>query len=115
MKILNFKLGILVSVFLFCSSIQAQEKLYPNEFPPAAVKLLDGPLKHAADLNIQTLLAYDVDRLLAPYRKEAGLPEPEYREYFGGIELAFYKNRFLLQKNFVQFVKFAGKKTSWIS
>ncbi len=75
MKILNFKLGILVSVFLFCSSIQAQEKLYPNEFPPAAVKLLDGPLKHAADLNIQTLLAYDVDRLLAPYRKEAGLPE----------------------------------------
>ncbi len=25
--------------------------------------------------------------------KEAGLPEPEYREYFGGIELIFYKDR----------------------
>ncbi|MEO7049391.1 MAG: beta-L-arabinofuranosidase domain-containing protein, partial [Ferruginibacter sp.] len=38
------------------------------------VKLLDGPFKHARDLNIQTLLKYDKDRLLAGYRKEAGLP-----------------------------------------
>ena len=50
-----------------------QDKLYPNEFPLGDVTLLDGPFKHARDLNIQTLLQYDVDRLLAPYRKEAGL------------------------------------------
>ena len=32
-----------------------------------------GPLKKASDLNIETLLKYDCDRLMAPYRKEAGL------------------------------------------
>ncbi len=50
-----------------------QDRLYTNEFPVKDVSLLDGPFKHAMDLNIQTLLKYDVDRLLAPYRKEAGL------------------------------------------
>jgi uncharacterized protein len=50
-----------------------QNKLYPNNFPLGDVTLLDGPFKHARDLNIQTLLKYDVNRLLAPYRKEAGL------------------------------------------
>jgi len=53
----------------------AQDKLYSDEFPISDVTLLDGPLKHAQDLNAHTLLRYDVDRLLAPYRKEAGLPE----------------------------------------
>jgi len=58
---------------LLLSSIRAQDKLYPNTFPLGDVTLLDGPFKSARDLNIQTLLKYDVDRLLAPYRKEAGL------------------------------------------
>ena len=51
----------------------AQDRLYADEFPLGDVKLLDGPLKYAQDLNIETLLKYDVDRLLAPYLKEAGL------------------------------------------
>ena len=55
-------------------SLNAQNKLYPNEFPLRDVTLLDGPFKHARDLNIEVLLKYNVDRLLAPYRKEAGLP-----------------------------------------
>ncbi|MBN2611478.1 MAG: glycoside hydrolase family 127 protein [Bacteroidales bacterium] len=55
--------------------LNAQNKIYPNEFPLEDVKLLDGPFKHARDLNIEVLLKYDVDRLLAPYRKEAGLPK----------------------------------------
>ena len=55
--------------------MQAQNKLYKNEFPISDVKLLDGLFKHARDLNIEVLLKYDVDRLLAPYRKVAGLPE----------------------------------------
>ncbi len=50
-----------------------QDKLYTNEFPLGDVTLLEGPFKHAQELNIQSLLQYDVDRLLAPYRKEAGL------------------------------------------
>jgi len=61
--------------FLFGSNnLKAQNRLYPNEFSLGDVTLLDGPFKHARDLNIQVLLKYDVDRLLAPYRKEAGLP-----------------------------------------
>lgn len=51
-----------------------QNKLYHDQFPLGDVKLLDGPFKHAMELNIQHMLKYDVDRLLAPYRKEAGLP-----------------------------------------
>jgi DUF1680 family protein len=58
----------------------AQDKLYSDEFPLGDVTLLDGPLKHARDLNIETLLKYDCDRLLAPYRKEAGL-EPRAKAY----------------------------------
>ena len=58
----------------------AQDKLYADEFPLGDVTLLDGPLKKARDLNIETLLKYDCDRLLAPYRKEAGL-EPRAKTY----------------------------------
>jgi len=72
MKSLFLKI-ILCVVFSF-SIIHAQDKLYKNTFPSGDVKLLNGPFKHARDLNIQVLLKYDVDRLLAPYRKEAGLP-----------------------------------------
>ena len=58
----------------------AQDKLYPDEFSLCDVILLDGPLKQARDLNVRTLLQYDCDRLLAPYRKEAGL-EPKAPAY----------------------------------
>ena len=58
----------------------AQDCLYKDEFPLGDVTLLEGPLKHARDLNIKTLLKYDCDRLLAPYRKEAGL-EPKAKTY----------------------------------
>lgn len=33
-----------------------------------------GVFQHARDLNIRVLLEYDTDRLIAPFRKEAGLP-----------------------------------------
>jgi uncharacterized protein len=44
-----------------------------QEFTLDQVKLLDGPFKHAQDINLEVLLKYDVDRLLAGFRKEAGL------------------------------------------
>ena len=66
---------ILMCTLLFCVIIQAQNKLYKNKFPLSDVTLLDGPFKQARELNLQVLLKYDVDRLLAPYRKQAGLPE----------------------------------------
>lgn len=58
----------------------AQDKLYADEFPLADVTLTGGPLKAARDLNIKTLLQYDCDRLMAPYRKEAGLT-PKAKTY----------------------------------
>lgn len=74
---------------LFCLTIghhaMAQDKLYTDEFPLGDVTLLDGPLKKARDLNIKTLLQYDCDRMLAPYRKEAGLQpkKPTYPNWDG--------------------------------
>jgi DUF1680 family protein len=74
------------SVLLF-SGVSAQEKLYQNTFPLTDVTLLDGPFKHARDLNIQVLLKYDVDRLLAPYRKEAGLtPRADSYPNWSGLD-----------------------------
>lgn len=72
---MNKIFSLLFSLFIVSSTGYTQDKLYHNEFPLSDVTLLDGPFKHARDLNIQTLLKYDVDRLLAGYRKEAGLPE----------------------------------------
>lgn len=74
-KIKQFLFTITTGSFLLIQVVVAQEKLYPNEFPLADVKLLNGPFKHAQDLNIHVLLEYDIDRLIAPFRKEAGLPE----------------------------------------
>lgn len=52
---------------------RSQQMLYPNEFPLQDVVLLDGPFKHARDLNLRTLLKYDIDRILEPFLREAGL------------------------------------------
>src|SRR5688572_27783487 len=51
----------------------AQRALYKNSFLLGEVMLLDGPFKHARDLNVNSILQYDVDRLLAPYQKESGI------------------------------------------
>ena len=72
-----------ISLFVLLLSVgsaMAQDRLYADEFPLGDVKLLDGPLKKARDLNIKTLLQYDCDRLLAPYLKEAGLT-PKGKSY----------------------------------
>lgn len=66
------------ALLCFCcmaaTSICGQDKLYDNEFPLSAVRITDGPFKHALDLNTETLLKYDPDRFLAPYLKVANLP-----------------------------------------
>ena len=69
-----------VFALMLSFSAYAQDRLYADEFPLGDVTLLEGPLKRARELNIQTLLQYDCDRLLAPYRKEAGL-EPRAKAY----------------------------------
>jgi uncharacterized protein len=62
-----------LSVLISGKSLKAQDKLYPNTFPLSSVRLNEGPFKHAQDLNIQSLLKYDPDRLLAPFLREARL------------------------------------------
>ncbi|MBO7371275.1 MAG: glycoside hydrolase family 127 protein, partial [Bacteroidales bacterium] len=80
---------LVAALFLLAASagLRAQDRLYSNEFPIGDVKLLDGPFKHARDLNVDVLLQYDVDRLLAPFRAEAKLPKKaEYYPNWAGLD-----------------------------
>ena len=61
----NLIISGLLCLMTPCTTM-AQDKLYSDEFPLGDVTLLDGPLKHARDLNVDNLLKYDCDRMLAP-------------------------------------------------
>lgn len=51
-------------------------------FSLTEVKLLDGPFRHAADLDSRILLGYQPDRLLSKFYSEAGL-KPKAEHYMG--------------------------------
>jgi DUF1680 family protein len=59
---------------------QAKLKVQPavagrvHAFPLESVRLLDGPFKHAMEVDQKYLLSLDVDRLLHNFRVNAGLP-----------------------------------------
>ena len=83
----RIRLFSLLMLSICAGSSQAQDRLYADEFPLGDVTLLDGPLKHARDLNIKVLLQYDNDRLLAPFLKEAGLtPKGELYPNWAGLD-----------------------------
>lgn len=81
-KIAIANLVLLIGVIGCSQRTESNGALTP--FPLTAVELLDGPFQHATALNMKSLLAYDPDRLLANFRKEAGL-EPK-GEVYGGWE-----------------------------
>ena len=56
----------------------AQSELYPQHFNLEEVTLTASPLKIAQDKNFDVLLSYDVDRLLTPYIRQAGLNTGDY-------------------------------------
>ena len=56
----------------------AQTALYPQHFALEEVTLLESPFKTAMEKNFQTLLQYDVERLLTPYIRQAGLTTGDY-------------------------------------
>src|ERR1035438_6956710 len=58
--------------------------LQAQPFPLSNSRLLEGPFKHAQDLDLQYLLSLDVDRLLYPFRINAGLPSDA--KPYGGWE-----------------------------
>ena len=68
-KLSLFFVVALISV----AKVSAQSELYPKHFDLEQVTLLDGPMKQAMDININMLLQYDVDRLLTPFVRQAGL------------------------------------------
>ena len=81
------KMTLLIALAITFGSATAQDKLYHNTFNLNQVELLDGPFKHAMDLNTKVLLEYDTDRLLAPFLKEAGLPKKaEYFPNWAGLD-----------------------------
>ena len=64
---------------------QAIKNVIPDvarPLPLSAVRLTGGPLKHAQDLDIDYLLELEPDRMMAYYRKRAGL-EPKAAGYTG--------------------------------
>ena len=67
--------SLLAGLFLLGFSVlaNAQSQLYPCHFNLNEVTLLNGPMKTAMEKNIELLMQYDVDRLLTPFVRQAGL------------------------------------------
>ena len=74
-------LGCLLSVAAV--NAFAQSELYPQHFDLEEITLLDSPLKQAMTTNDSVLLEYDVDRLLTPFIRQAGLSSDANSDYYG--------------------------------
>ena len=68
-------------VLVFSLTTQAENKLYPEHFELSEVTLSDGPLREAMYRNFNMLLSYDVDRLLTPFVRQAGLNTGDYANW----------------------------------
>ena len=82
---MNIKTLFLVPVLIITANAQAVKQAVPDvarPLPLSSVRITGGPLKHAQDLNAAYLLKLEPDRMLAYYRKRAGL-EPKAQGYPG--------------------------------
>ncbi|MCH5177092.1 MAG: glycoside hydrolase family 127 protein [Prevotellaceae bacterium] len=61
--------------------VQAQTDIYPQHFALSEVKLLESPMRTAMETNNRLLLDYDVDRLLTPFVRQAGLTSGRYANW----------------------------------
>lgn len=90
MKVKTGILAMVAATFLTAAGtveLKSQDRLYDNCFSLRDIELLDGPFRHAMDLNVKVLLEYDTDRLLAPFLYEAGLPKKaEYFPNWDGLD-----------------------------
>ena len=78
---------VLLVSLVSLSTLQAQSpknavKIVARPLPLSAVRLTGGPLKRAQDLDAEYLLKLEPDRMLAYYRKRAGL-QPKAQGYPG--------------------------------
>lgn len=78
-------LAVLLSTSaLLAAADSPKVSLQAEPFPLTQVRLLDGPFKHAMELDEQYLLRLEPDRLLSWYCKESGIPPKA--EVYGGWE-----------------------------
>ena len=75
------KLILSIAAIIVTLTLSAQSEIYPQHFDLEEVNITAGPLKTAQDLNFQTLLNYDVDRLLTPFVRQAGLTTGSYANW----------------------------------
>jgi uncharacterized protein len=84
----NRTILLLLATFLLClnpANAQQIKNAIPDvarPLPLSAVRITGGPLKRAQDLNGEYLLKLEPDRMMAYYRKRAGL-EPKAQGYTG--------------------------------
>lgn len=78
MKFINSLRVLILGVSLIAIPVFALELA-----PLRDVQLLDGPFLHAQNTNKEYLMALDAEKLLAPFRREAGLP---FKETYGNWE-----------------------------
>ncbi len=76
-----FRMTVAVVMMVLPLSGTAQSTIYPEHFDLSEVTLLDSPFKTALDINNKLLLDYDVDRLLTPFVREAGLKTGKYANW----------------------------------
>jgi DUF1680 family protein len=76
MKSMRFAVRAAFGTVVACQPFSVASAIEPvvRFFPLSQVMLLDGPFLHAQELNHRYVLEHDVDRFVAPFRKEAGLP-----------------------------------------
>jgi len=81
---MNMAVFLTVALALSASAAASKVAVTPEQpvqlFPLTDVRLLESPFSEAVKANRQYLLAHDPDRLLAPFRREAGL-EPKAQPY----------------------------------
>lgn len=68
---------------IFCASWGCLSTAALELVPLRDVQLLDSPFLHAQKINKDYVMALDVEKLLAPFRREAGLP---FKETYGNWE-----------------------------
>ena len=65
---------LMMAAFFPTTLLRGADAREAELFPLQQVSLLPGPFLHAQELNLHYVLEHDVDRFVAPYRREAGLP-----------------------------------------
>src|SRR5471032_3477289 len=72
------RMRLQLATFLFCVAFAATDLVAQDQVrsvPLNEVRLLDSPFKQAQERDRQYMLKLEPDRLLAPFRREAGLPK----------------------------------------